>query len=239
VLLLSPYRLNERLRIQKGTFLVPGGHRRELHGHLRSHAGHGDHVLKIVIPAKLRGEALEKLHYMNISSTSLFPRPRRLCALAGHLPSRVPGRSSGSTTNDLSRENDMKRLIASIALMRSRASRRHRRRFASPSDDHLALPAGRLDRRRGAHHGAGMGGASRPIRRRRECRRRGRQHRAGRVARAAPDGYTIDIGQWDNHVANGVVYTLNYDLQKDFEPIGLMSINPQLLLARKGCRATT
>ncbi len=30
----------------------------------------------------------------------------------------------------------------------------------------------------------------------------------GRVARAAPDGYTIDIGQWDTHVANGVVYQL-------------------------------
>src|SRR5438552_16130261 len=59
----------------------------------------------------------------------------------------------------------------------------------------------------------------------------------GRVARAAPDGYTIDIGQWDNHVANGVVYNLNYDLQKDFEPIGLVSINPQLLLARKGIPA--
>ena len=60
---------------------------------------------------------------------------------------------------------------------------------------------------------------------------------AGRVARATPDGYTIDIGQWDNHVANGVVYNLNYDLQKDFEPIGLLSINPQLLLARKGIPA--
>ena len=57
---------------------------------------------------------------------------------------------------------------------------------------------------------------------------------AGRVARATPDGYTIDIGQWDNHVANGVVYNLNYDLQKDFEPIGLLTINPQLLLGRKG-----
>jgi tripartite-type tricarboxylate transporter receptor subunit TctC len=55
----------------------------------------------------------------------------------------------------------------------------------------------------------------------------------GRVARAAPDGYTIDIGQWDTHVGNGVVYPLTYDLQKDFEPIGLLSINPQLLLARK------
>ncbi len=56
---------------------------------------------------------------------------------------------------------------------------------------------------------------------------------AGRVARAKPDGYTIDIGQWDNHVGNGVVYTLDYDLQKDFEPIGMISINPQLILARK------
>jgi tripartite-type tricarboxylate transporter receptor subunit TctC len=25
----------------------------------------------------------------------------------------------------------------------------------------------------------------------------------GRVARAAPDGYTIDLGQWDNHVVSG------------------------------------
>ena len=55
----------------------------------------------------------------------------------------------------------------------------------------------------------------------------------GRVARAAPDGYTIDIGQWDTHVGNGVVYPLNYDLQKDFEPIGLLSINPVLILGKK------
>jgi tripartite-type tricarboxylate transporter receptor subunit TctC len=55
----------------------------------------------------------------------------------------------------------------------------------------------------------------------------------GRVARAAPDGYTIDIGQWDTHVGS-IIYPLTYDLQKDFEPIGLMSINPQLMIARKG-----
>ena len=40
----------------------------------------------------------------------------------------------------------------------------------------------------------------------------------GRVARAAPDGYTIDIGQWDTHVGS-IIYKLDYDLQKDFEPI--------------------
>src|SRR6267142_3838146 len=46
----------------------------------------------------------------------------------------------------------------------------------------------------------------------------------GRVARANPDGYTLDIGQWDTHVGN-IIYPLTYDLQKDFEPIGLMTIN--------------
>ena len=55
----------------------------------------------------------------------------------------------------------------------------------------------------------------------------------GRVARAAPDGYTLDIGQWDTHVANGATYPLTYDLMKDFEPIALMSSNPFLVLARK------
>jgi len=55
----------------------------------------------------------------------------------------------------------------------------------------------------------------------------------GRLARAAPDGYTIDIGQWDTHVGS-IIYPLKYDLQKDFEPIGLMSVNPQLMIARKG-----
>ena len=34
----------------------------------------------------------------------------------------------------------------------------------------------------------------------------------GRVARAAPDGYTIDIGQWDTHVGS-IIYNLTYDLQ--------------------------
>src|SRR5262245_60012072 len=54
----------------------------------------------------------------------------------------------------------------------------------------------------------------------------------GRVARAPADGYTIDIGEWDTHVGS-IIYKLNYDLEKDFEPIGLISNNPQLLVAKK------
>ena len=53
-----------------------------------------------------------------------------------------------------------------------------------------------------------------------------------RVARANPDGYTIDIGQWDTHVG-AIIYPIQFDLQKDFDPIGLMSVNPQLMIARK------
>src|SRR5687767_15534646 len=53
----------------------------------------------------------------------------------------------------------------------------------------------------------------------------------GRLARAAPDGYTIDIGQWDTHVG-AIIFPINFDLQKDFTPIGLMTINPQVVLAR-------
>jgi tripartite-type tricarboxylate transporter receptor subunit TctC len=53
-----------------------------------------------------------------------------------------------------------------------------------------------------------------------------------RLARAPADGYTIDIGQWDTHVGS-IIYNINYDLQTDFAPIGLISTNPQLLVGKK------
>jgi tripartite-type tricarboxylate transporter receptor subunit TctC len=53
-----------------------------------------------------------------------------------------------------------------------------------------------------------------------------------RLARATPDGYTIDIGQWDTHVGT-IIYNINYDLRTDFAPIGLISNNPMLLVASK------
>jgi tripartite-type tricarboxylate transporter receptor subunit TctC len=45
----------------------------------------------------------------------------------------------------------------------------------------------------------------------------------GRVARAAPDGYTLVLGTWSTHVVNGAIYTLPYDLMKDFEPVAPIS----------------
>ena len=55
----------------------------------------------------------------------------------------------------------------------------------------------------------------------------------GRVARAAPDGYTIGIGHWQTHVLNAVSYDLNYDVVKDFEPVALIADCPQWIVARK------
>jgi tripartite-type tricarboxylate transporter receptor subunit TctC len=59
----------------------------------------------------------------------------------------------------------------------------------------------------------------------------------GRVARATPDGYTIDIGQWDTHVVNGPLYALGYDLLNDFEPIALVATNPYVIVGRKALPA--
>ena len=59
----------------------------------------------------------------------------------------------------------------------------------------------------------------------------------GRVARAAPDGYTLSIGHWSTHVVNGAVYPLDYDLLKDFEPVGMIGGNPMIVVSKPGVEA--
>jgi tripartite-type tricarboxylate transporter receptor subunit TctC len=56
---------------------------------------------------------------------------------------------------------------------------------------------------------------------------------AGRSARAKPDGYTIDFGHLGNHVLNGAVYPLTYDVLHDFAPIVPVLTFPSMLVARK------
>src|SRR4029453_9564860 len=56
---------------------------------------------------------------------------------------------------------------------------------------------------------------------------------AGRVARAAPDGYTIIYGALVTHVVNGAVYQLPYVLFSVFEPIALVADTPWLIAAKK------
>jgi tripartite-type tricarboxylate transporter receptor subunit TctC len=59
----------------------------------------------------------------------------------------------------------------------------------------------------------------------------------GRVARAVPDGYTLSVGFLGTHVLNGAIYTLQYDVLKDFEPVALLASNPQLIVAKNALAA--
>jgi tripartite-type tricarboxylate transporter receptor subunit TctC len=56
---------------------------------------------------------------------------------------------------------------------------------------------------------------------------------AGRVARAAPDGYTLDLATWSTHVVTPVLYQLQYDVFRDFEPVAWLTQTPLLLVSRK------
>ena len=56
---------------------------------------------------------------------------------------------------------------------------------------------------------------------------------AGRAARAKPDGYTIDLGYLGNHVLNGAVYSLQYDVLNDFAPISPLVTFPDFLYVRR------
>jgi tripartite-type tricarboxylate transporter receptor subunit TctC len=55
----------------------------------------------------------------------------------------------------------------------------------------------------------------------------------GRVARAAPDGYTISVGPMNSHVLTGAIYKLPFDLLDDLEPVALLANNPSVIVSRK------
>lgn len=57
---------------------------------------------------------------------------------------------------------------------------------------------------------------------------------SARVAKAAPDGYTLLIGNTGTHAYSHALYKkLPFDATKDFEPVGLVTESPRILLARK------
>ena len=59
----------------------------------------------------------------------------------------------------------------------------------------------------------------------------------GRAARAVGDGYTLVFGNWNTHVANGVIYRLQYNILTDFEPVALLASNPFLIVAKSAIAA--
>jgi tripartite-type tricarboxylate transporter receptor subunit TctC len=59
----------------------------------------------------------------------------------------------------------------------------------------------------------------------------------GRVARAAPDGYTICFGGVGTHVLNGAILNLSYDVRSDFQPVALIATAQLLIVAKKSLPA--
>ena len=61
---------------------------------------------------------------------------------------------------------------------------------------------------------------------------------SARVAKAAPDGYTMLIGNSGTHAYSQSLYKRRpYDTLADFEPIGIVTESPRILVARKGLPA--
>jgi tripartite-type tricarboxylate transporter receptor subunit TctC len=59
----------------------------------------------------------------------------------------------------------------------------------------------------------------------------------GRVAHAAPDGYTLAFGGLITHVINGAVLKLPYDVLADFEPVAAIATTDLVVVARKAMPA--
>jgi tripartite-type tricarboxylate transporter receptor subunit TctC len=53
-----------------------------------------------------------------------------------------------------------------------------------------------------------------------------------RVARAAPDGYTIVLGNWPSMVVAPAVMSLPYDVRADFAPVAMLPNNPYVIVSR-------
>ena len=72
---INAFLLNERLRIKKGVFLIPGNIEATFMDNLLAMPGHKreENLIKIIIPAKECREMRKRLFDMNITRRSLFP----------------------------------------------------------------------------------------------------------------------------------------------------------------------
>jgi hypothetical protein len=71
----NPFRLNERLTIQKGVFMCPGKVALPFEDNLCELSGWReiDNIKKVIIPHKFRRKVLNRLYDMNITRATLFP----------------------------------------------------------------------------------------------------------------------------------------------------------------------
>ena len=54
----------------------------------------------------------------------------------------------------------------------------------------------------------------------------------GRAVQAAPDGYTLSLGNWSSHVGSGAIYPVQWNALTDLEPVSLISATPMMIVGR-------
>lgn len=59
----------------------------------------------------------------------------------------------------------------------------------------------------------------------------------GRVVQAAPDGYTLSLGDQTSHVSSSAMLPVRYDVLKDLEPVAMLTSNPQIFIGRSSLGA--
>src|SRR5262245_16879660 len=58
-----------------------------------------------------------------------------------------------------------------------------------------------------------------------------------RAARAAPDGYTVILGNWTSHVGTPALFPIQLDVLKDFEPVARLPVSRLWVTGKTGLPA--
>jgi tripartite-type tricarboxylate transporter receptor subunit TctC len=58
-----------------------------------------------------------------------------------------------------------------------------------------------------------------------------------RAVQAAPDGYTLSIGNWTSHVGSGAIYPVSWDVLKDLAPVSLLTATPLIIVGKNAVPA--
>lgn len=56
----------------------------------------------------------------------------------------------------------------------------------------------------------------------------------GRAIQAAPDGYTLIVGNWTSHVGAGAVYPVTWHPVRDLEPVAILATTTLIIAGRTG-----
>ena len=54
---------------------------------------------------------------------------------------------------------------------------------------------------------------------------------------AAPDGYTLIVGNWSSHVGAGALYPVSWHIVRDMEPIAQLATSSLMIVGRTGLPA--